>query len=124
MISLYYACISCKLISTAPFSLNFIINLAVTTKLLRNHLILSRIIGKSRIYSSDVIYIYIYILIYILREFDMIIDYTSIRNDNLRTCITCVNKFHDTKMLIMNYADNLTAKFRGRERSMRCTSAC
>jgi len=42
--------------------------------------------------------------------------------DNLHSCITWINKFRGTGILIMNYADNSTAKFRGRERSMRCAS--
>lgn len=50
---------------------------------------------------------------YILCDIYMTIDYTSA----VRACAYVHNtrKFRGTKMLIMNYADNLTAKFRGRE---------
>lgn len=65
--------------------------------------------------SSDFVYHISCVSIY------MTIDYTSA----VRACAYVHNtrKFRGTKMLIMNYADNLTAKFRGREYSVRCADA-
>lgn len=52
----------------------------------------------------------------------MTVDYTSAVR--AYAYVHNTRKFRGTKMLIMNYADNLTAKFRGREYSVRCADAC